>query len=114
MPSPKNKPATFYGNVYRLTERIPRGKVATYGQIAGLLGSPRAARIVGWALHLIHEEDVIKIPWQRVINREGRISTTCQEHTSSVQAQLLKKEGVEVTMRQGNYFIDLKKYLWQP
>jgi methylated-DNA-protein-cysteine methyltransferase related protein len=107
-------PSNFYKLVYKIVSRIPRGRVATYGQIAGLLGSPRSARVVGWALHLIHEEDVIKIPWQRVINREGRISTTCQEHNASVQAQLLKKEGVKVTIRQGNYFVDLKKYLWQP
>jgi methylated-DNA-protein-cysteine methyltransferase related protein len=105
---------TVYQKIYHIVKQIPRGKVATYGQIAALLGSPRAAQMVGWALHLIHEEDIIKIPWQRVINREGRISTTCQEHTPSVQAQLLKKEGVIVTMRQGNYFVELKKYLWNP
>lgn len=110
----KNKISNTYQRVYTVVKQIPRGKVATYGQIAALIGSPRAAQMVGWALHLIHEEDTITIPWQRVINREGRISTTCQEHTSSVQAQLLKKEGVEVTIRQGNYFVDLKKYLWRP
>ncbi|MFH1235918.1 MAG: hypothetical protein V1685_03190, partial [Parcubacteria group bacterium] len=58
------------------------------------------------------EQLVDKVPWHRIINREGRISTTCREHSKNLQAELLKKEGVEVTMRQGNYFIDLKKFLW--
>jgi len=114
MPSPKNNSLSVFEQVYRLCAQVPRGKVATYGQIAALLGSPRAAQMVGWALHELPPDKLSKIPWQRVINREGRISTTCQEHTASLQAQLLKKEGVTVTMRQGNYFVDLKKYLWQP
>ncbi len=104
----------IYQTIYLIVKQIPRGKVATYGQIAALFGSPRAAQIVGWALHELPPDKVNAIPWQRVINREGRISTTCQEHTANLQAQLLKKEGVTVTMRQGNYFIDLKKYLWRP
>lgn len=107
-------PTNFYQSVYKLAKRIPRGKVATYGQIAALLGSPRGARMVGWALHVLPDDQLKNVPWQRVINREGRISTTCQEHSSNLQAKLLKKEGVEVTMRQGNYFVDLKKFLWQP
>lgn len=112
MPSPKGN--NFFTDVYALVKRVPRGKVATYGQIAALLGSPRAARMVGWALHVLPDEILKEVPWQRVINREGRISTTCREHSKNLQAELLKKEGVEVTMRQGNYYIDLKKFLWRP
>lgn len=105
---------SFYKLTYHLVKQIPRGRVATYGQIAALLGSPRAARMVGWALHILPPERIKEVPWQRVINREGRISTTCREHSAKLQAALLKKEGVEVKIRQGNYYIDLKKFLWQP
>lgn len=105
----------FYDKVYHAVKKIPRGKVATYGQIAALLGSPRAARQVGWAMHAMDggplEEE---IPWQRVINREGRINTTCEVHPPEEQARLLKKDGVKVTQRDGEYYIDLNHYLWQP
>ncbi|MCL5435547.1 MAG: methylated-DNA--[protein]-cysteine S-methyltransferase [Patescibacteria group bacterium] len=92
---------------------IPRGHVATYGQIAALCGSPRAARAVGWALHALSEAELRLTPWHRVINREGRISTTCREHDANLQAALLKKEGISVQYRDGNYFVDLKQYIWE-
>lgn len=114
MKSSKNNQHNFYRQVYLLVKRIPRGKVATYGQIAALLGSPRAARLVGWALHVLPENEINAIPWQRVINREGRISTTCQEHSANLQAQLLTKESVAVAEKEGNYYVDLKQFLWQP
>jgi len=104
----------FYQKVYFLVSKIPRGKVATYGQVAALIGSPRGARMVGWALHELPNNKLEQVPWHRVINREGRISTTCLDHPPDQQAYLLQKERVEVTNKQGNYFIDLKKYLWQP
>jgi len=63
-------------------------------------------------LHLA--DNKIKLPWQRVINSKGMISTTCLDHPKEQQAFLLRKEGVEVKEIDGNYFIDLKKYLWQP
>ncbi|XOU94358.1 MAG: MGMT family protein [Candidatus Kerfeldbacteria bacterium] len=104
----------FFQKVYRLTKKVPRGKVATYGQIAALIGSPRAARQVGWALHILPDNLLKETPWQRIINREGRISTTCREHSANVQATLLRKENVKVIKKEESYFIDLNKYLWQP
>jgi len=106
------KKSNLYQKIYYLTKKIPRGKVATYGQIAALCGSPRAARIVGYALHIIPENS--QIPWQRVINRQGIISTTCFEHPPTLQADILKSEGVEVNNHKGVFQIDLKKYLWRP
>ena len=103
---------TFYQKVYQLTKKIPKGKVASYGQIAGMISTPRAARIVGWALHVA--DNKIDLPWQRVINSKGIISTTCLDHPKELQANLLKAEGVEVKMVEGNYFINLEKYLWKP
>ncbi len=106
--------SNFYARVYTILPQIPKGKVATYGQIASLIGSPRAARMVGWAMHAIDNKGLEKYPWQRVINRQGRISTTCETHTAHEQAKLLRQDGVQVTERDGNYYVDLEKYLWQP
>ena len=63
---------SFFARVYDAVKRIPKGKVATYGQIALLAGSPRAARVVGWALHNNPEPGVI--PCHRVVNRHGRLA----------------------------------------
>lgn len=96
-----------------MVKKIPRGRVATYGQIAALIGSPRGARMVGWAMHAMDGGKLEDIPWQRVLNREGRISTTCEEHTADEQAQLLKRDGVRVIKKDDNFFVDLTRYLWQ-
>lgn len=99
--------------IWEMTEKIPRKKVASYGQIAILCGFPRAARLVGWALHACPEERLIALPWHRVVNKEGRLSTTCLDHTKDLQKWLLEKEGVKVKTIHGNFFIDLKKYQWR-
>ncbi len=81
--------AGFFERVYRLVRLVPPGKVTSYGAIARMLGNPRAARTVGWALHgLPHGSDV---PWQRVVNSRGRISTG----PAGLQRTLLEAEGVE-------------------
>lgn len=97
----------FYQQVYSLTRTIPYGKVATYGQIAAILGSPRAARMVGQALKHCDSS----VPWQRVINRHGMISIENLRVTKDDQADLLRREGVEVDQRDGNFWVDLKRYL---
>jgi methylated-DNA-protein-cysteine methyltransferase-like protein len=107
-----SRSSIFFVAVLRIVKKIPFGKVATYGQIAALAGNPRAAYMVGW---ILHQEELLrpgKLPWQRVINREGRISTTCFEHPPQAQVALLKKEKIRVELRGDNYFVDLKKYLW--
>lgn len=104
----------FYSRVYKMTKKIPRGRVATYGQIAALCGSPRAARQVGWALHALDEKpNHANVPWQRVINRHGMISTTCLDHPAEEQAHRLRREGVAIAERDGNFFVDLKDYIWK-
>ncbi|MBI4049974.1 MAG: methylated-DNA--[protein]-cysteine S-methyltransferase [Candidatus Doudnabacteria bacterium] len=103
----------FFQSVYEVTKKIPRGKVATYGQIAALIGKPRAARTVGWALHELPEAELRTIPWHRVINHEGRVSTTCRDHPAAEQALFLRREKIGVKLKNGNYWIDLKKYLWK-
>ncbi len=100
----------FYQAVYKLVKKIPKGKVATYGQIASLLGKPKSARLVGRALAHCPSD----IPWQRVINHQGMISIENLCLPKEFQAELLKKEGIEVKYQQHNWWIDLNKYLWQP
>lgn len=82
----------FFSRVYRLVSMIPKGKVASYGQIAWMLGNPRGARTVGWALHGLPEGT--DVPWHRVINSQGRISTSCLQHDANLQRELLEAEGV--------------------
>ncbi len=81
-----------------------------YGHIAALAGFPRGARLVGWILHESHRS----VPWQRVINREGRLSIMHEVLTATVQAQLLREEGVEVVERDDAFWVDLRRYLWDP
>jgi alkylated DNA nucleotide flippase Atl1/3-methyladenine DNA glycosylase AlkD len=89
--------------------RIPRGRVATYGQIAALARLPRHARMVGQALHASPEDS--DLPWQRVINSEGEISPRAMPGWDGFQRHLLENEGVRFDAR-GR--IDLRRYLWDP
>ncbi len=84
---------SFAERVYWLTRQIPAGTVATYGQIATYAGSPRAARAVGNLMKasLKNEEEV---PWHRVINSQGRISSKGDVERAELQRRLLVAEGV--------------------
>jgi methylated-DNA-protein-cysteine methyltransferase-like protein len=97
---------SFFEQVYRAVRLIPRGKVATYGQIAALLGYPRAARTVGWALHGLQEGS--DVPWHRVINARGQISLGDRDG-DAIQRALLEEEGVAFDA-QGR--VDLGQYRW--
>ena len=103
-----NRPANFFERVYAVVKRIPKGKVATYGQIAAILEHPHAARTVGWALNGLPRALAQRVPWQRVINATGRVSNT---QNYARQMQLLKKEGVKFNK---DGYCELKKYLWEP
>lgn len=100
---------SFFENVYEAVQLIPRGKVATYGQIARMIGAPRSSRAVGYALHANPRPGVI--PCHRVVNREGRLAPAFAFGGPEIQAQLLESEGVEVGE---DFVVDLEKYLWQP
>ena len=97
-----------------IVRAVPHGKVVTYGQVALMAGSPRAARQVGAVLHGIRnsEDDV---PWQRVINASGGISTF-KVGSGELQVALLKAEGVEVGHGGEGLGpqVDLKAYQWRP
>ena len=101
----------LYFRIYNTVRKVPAGKVATYGQIAALCGSPRSARIVGWALRALDSGS--KVPWQRVLNKAGMISIENMNAPKDLQAKLLRSEGIEVTEREGNLWVDLEKFGWR-
>jgi methylated-DNA-protein-cysteine methyltransferase related protein len=102
----------FCEKVEHITKKIPKGKVASYGQIAALVSTVRAAQAVGWCLHGL--DGKTDIPWHRVINSKGYITTSCEEHDKDLQKNLLEKEGVKVTKKDELWWIDMKKFLWIP
>jgi methylated-DNA-protein-cysteine methyltransferase-like protein len=99
----------FFTYVYRLVAQIPKGKVVTYGQVAALLGAPRAARAVGTALRYLPQSLAQTVPWQRVINASGGVSFRGDVIRVEEQRWLLENEGIEFNS-QGK--INLKKYRW--
>jgi len=101
-------PETFHTRAVRLIQRIPKGKVATYGQIATLAGDPRGARQVVRILNSSWKKE--KLPWHRVINRNGQISLP-PSGGYELQRSLLEKEKVVFGL---NDTIDLKRFLWKP
>ena len=84
---------TFRQSVLELVAAVPVGNVATYGQIALLAGRPRAARQVGGVLHRLSEAEAERVPWHRVINAQGGISTY-KVGAGELQRALLESEGV--------------------
>ena len=98
-----------YQRIYRIVRRIPRGRVATYGQIAELAGLAGHARQVGYALHALPQES--SVPWHRVVNAKGGISARSVPGAELVQEQLLEREGVRVG---SNGRVRLKQVLWSP
>lgn len=86
------KNSGFFEKVYRAVETIPLGKVATYGQIAKMCGNPRAARQVGWALHV--NPQPIVTPCHRVVNKDGKLAGAFAFGGKTVQHDLLVSEGV--------------------
>ncbi len=83
---------TVFDRIYEVVMKIPKGRVATYGQVAMLAGNPRWARVVGYALH--NNPAPGKIPCHRVVNREGRVAEAFAFGGGNVQRELLEKEGV--------------------
>ena len=85
-------PSSSYTKIYAVVRRIPRGKVATYGQVATLAGLPNHARLVGYALHAVAESS--SLPWHRVVNAQGRISIRGSASATVTQRLRLEQEGV--------------------
>ena len=81
-----------YARIYAVVRSIPRGRVATYGQVATLAGFPGRARQVGYALHALRDDSAV--PWHRVVNARGAISLPASTGAALVQRLRLEREGV--------------------
>ncbi len=97
-----------YDRIYAVVRRVPRGRVATYGQIAALAGLAGHARQVGYALNAMPDDD--SIPWHRVINAKGAISLKPQPGEDNEQRNLLESEGVR--FNDGDR-VSLAEYRWR-
>ena len=101
----------MYRDMYRVVRRIPRGKVATYGQVAELAGYPGAARVAGAAMKA---SAGTRVPWQRVVGRRsktvGRVSIL-DPIGGATQRELLEREGVEFSDTDG---IPMRRFGWLP
>ena len=95
-----------FEKIYEVVKQIPKGNVATYGQVAALAGNRRWARVVGYALHANPSPD--EIPCYRVVNREGRLSEAFVFGGRNRQKELLEQDGIEVVDGK----VDLKKVQW--
>jgi methylated-DNA-protein-cysteine methyltransferase-like protein len=102
MPTPR-----FFTRVYDAVRAIPRGRVATYGQVAQLVGVPRGARAVGWALRALDARTARRVPWHRVVGATGRVSLRAGAGPV-LQRRRLEAEGV--VFRGGR--IDLRRHGW--
>ena len=105
---------SFREAVYALVSLIPKGSVLSYGQVAHLLGSPRAARQVGFALSALHPkrtdpENIHHVPWWRVIRTSGQIALRGDSERPEIQRDLLRSEEITIT----DYIVDMKRYAWK-
>lgn len=106
MTAPK-APSSTYQRIYSVVRRIPRGRVASYGQVAAEAGLTNAARQVGYALHALPGGSTV--PWHRVVNAQGAVSL--RDHHALTQRMLLTREGVRFDAKAR---VDLARFGWAP
>lgn len=99
---------SFFERVYAVARQIPKGKVATYGQLAMLAGSPRASRVVGSAMATCHDSSV---PCHRVVDRFGGTKIAFDDYAPGTQRAMLEEEGVEFRL---DGTVDLERFQWRP
>ncbi len=99
----------FFERVYQIAVQIPYGRVTSYGAIASYLGSPKSARMVGWAMNASHLNP--DVPAHRVVNRKGLLTGKHHFKGTNLMQQLLENEGVEVVENQIQNF---KELFWDP
>lgn len=98
---------SFRDTVYEITKRIPKGKVATYGQIAAMAGSPRAARAIGMCMKT--NPDVPRTPCHRVVASDGKLTGYSAGHGIKTKREMLLEEGVSFVGDK----VDLSMSLWK-
>ena len=101
--------STNYTRIYATVKRVPKGRVATYGQIAAVAGLGRHARQVGYALHAL--PDGSSVPWHRVLNARGEVSPRGEPGWEHIQRMLLEGEGVRFD---ASGRVALRRYQWRP
>ncbi len=99
----------FFEKVYQVAAQIPYGRVTSYGAIANFLGSPKSARMVGWAMNATHNNP--DVPAHRVVNRKGLLTGKHHFEGTNLMQQLLENEGVEVIE---NQIQDFDNLFWDP
>ena len=100
---------SFFERVYNVTCQIPYGKVTSFGAIAKVLGSPKSARMVGWALNAVHNRN--DVPAHRVLNRKGLLTGKHQFQGTNLMQQLLESEGHIVV---DNQLQNFQENFWTP
>lgn len=100
----------FFSQVYEVVKLIPPGRVTSYGAIAAYLGSPGAARMVGWAMNASHHHPEF-VPAHRVVNRNGVLTGKHHFGTPNVMKELLENEGLKF---KGDQIINFKEKFWDP
>lgn len=106
----KKKQQNFFSRVYRVVEKIPYGRVTSYGAIAEFLGAKMSARMVGWAMNASHHSTK-RIPAHRVVNRNGLLTGRMHFSTPMEMEDLLTSEGVEI---EDNQIVNFEKHFWNP
>lgn len=100
------QPKNSFERIYEVVRRIPRGKVASYGQVAALAGNRRWSRVVGYALHVNPDEE--GIPCYRVVTKDGCVSSAFAFGGENRQVELLEADGVEFI----DGHVDMKRFQW--
>ena len=100
----------FFQCVYEVTRMVPHGRVTTYGAIASYLGSPGAARMVGWAMNQCHSSPQY-VPAHRVVNRVGLLTGKHHFDGSSLMQEMLENEGAII---EENRIVNLEEMFWDP
>ena len=99
----------FFEKVYQVATLIPYGRVTSYGAIANYLGSPKSARMVGWAMNATHNNP--DVPAHRVVNRKGLLTGKHHFEGTNLMQQLLESEGITI---KENQIQDFEKLFWDP
>ncbi len=105
-----NKDYGFFEDVFEVVRQVPKGRVTSYGAIAGYLGTRMSARMVGWAMNASHDVRP-KVPAQRVVNRNGMLTGKHHFATSTLMQELLEKDGVRV---ENDVVLNFKELFWDP
>ena len=99
----------FFNQVYAVVQKIPPGRVTSYGAIARYLGHPQSARMVGYAMNAAHQKP--EVPAHRVVNRNGLLTGKHHFPGSKLMQQLLENEGISV---KNDQIIDFQDFFWDP